>query len=572
MRNEGCSNNRGYTIEDLENILDNIPYQIWLKDSEGKHIYMNKLGAESLGLSKEDIIGKTDYEIRDHDVAEQCIETDKILLDKNQHMLYNEEHTNIDGKDIWYRVSKFKFQRCSDKKDILAGIAEEISLDKNMQLELENNILGYLEEDKSEYDSKVFLDYITGKIKEVIPYKEIEAFIYNEDEKRFSPYFSSNEENRIFEESLELYIDGEVEGKLLSDEFQKDRYDDIYDKIIKAQKNNIEDKLKIKHIKLSNKLIGLVCIFYDKNFEDTGIDEAFLEQIITKVSIILKQIKNKGEILSIREKKKSLKDIIELECIKTEFFDKISHEFRTPINVILSVVQLLLSSENEINNITNYKKYLHILKQNSYRLLRLVNNSIDITRLSNNYYDLKLQNYNIVNIVEDITMFAAKYATEANRNIIFDTDEEEVFLACDSDKIEKIILNLISNAIKFSKDNTDINVEMKTDLESEEVLISVRNYGEAIKCNNKEVVFGKCIQLDDLLVRRNEGVGMGLFLVRKFADLHNGGIYVDDMEGYTQFTVHLPIRTIDREYIYERETDENSIIEKCNMEFSDIYL
>ncbi|WP_133013706.1 sensor histidine kinase [Clostridium cuniculi] len=561
---------RKYTIEDLEEILDKLPYQIWLKDSDGKHIYINKLGAENIGLPKESIIGKTDFEIRDYDMAENCVKTDKILIDKNHH-IYNEEYTNIDGQEVCYKVSKFKLERDNNKNYILGGIAEDISLDKNIQLKLENNLLGYLDKDTIEYDSNGFLNSIIENLKKTIYCKEVEAFVYNEDEKKFTSYFSSNEKNRIFDENLEIYINEKIENKLLSNEFQKDRYDDIYDRIVKYQRYNIEDELKIKHIKLSNKLIGLVFIFYDKNNKEVCMDEAFLEQILTKIAIILKQIKNKYDILSIKEEKKKLEDIIELECIKSDFFDRISHEFRTPINIILSVIQLLLSNNNEINNKLNYKSYLPILKQNSYRLLRLVNNSIDAARLSNNFYDLKLKNYNIISVVEDITMYALRCLKETKRNIIFDTDEEEVILACDLDKIEKIILNLISNAIKFSETNTDINVNIRTDLKSEKVFISIRNYGQVIKKEDREIIFGKCTQIDDLLIRRSEGSGVGLFLVRKFAEIHNGGIYIDDLDECTQFTLYLPITCVEKEGVYERE-DDDLLIEKCNIEFSDIYL
>lgn len=561
---------RKYTIEDLEEILDKLPYQIWLKDSDGKHIYINKLGAENIGLPKESIIGKTDFEIRDYDMAENCVKTDKILIDKNHH-IYNEEYTNIDGQEVCYKVSKFKLERDNNKNYILGGIAEDISLDKNIQLKLENNLLGYLDKDTIEYDSNGFLNSIIENLKKTIYCKEVEAFVYNEDEKKFTSYFSSNEKNRIFDENLEIYINEKIENKLLSNEFQKDRYDDIYDRIVKYQRYNIEDELKIKHIKLSNKLIGLVFIFYDKNNKEVCMDEAFLEQILTKIAIILKQIKNKYDILSIKEEKKKLEDIIELECIKSDFFDRISHEFRTPINIILSVIQLLLSNNNEVNNKLNYKSYLPILKQNSYRLLRLVNNSIDAARLSNNFYDLKLKNYNIISVVEDITMYALRCLKETKRNIIFDTDEEEVILACDLDKIEKIILNLISNAIKFSETNTDINVNIRTDLKSEKVFISIRNYGQVIKKEDREIIFGKCTQIDDLLIRRSEGSGVGLFLVRKFAEIHNGGIYIDDLDECTQFTLYLPITCVEKEGVYERE-DDDLLIEKCNIEFSDIYL
>ena len=559
-----CNLQRNYTIEDLEALLDEAPYEIWLKDDNGKYIYINKLGAEKTGLSKENIIGKTDYEIRDYDIAKKCIETDRMLTDKNQY-LYNEEHGNIDGQYICYKVNKLKLKRHTDNNNILAGIAEEITLDRSIQLELENNLLGYWDKDRTAYDSSAFLETTIEKLKKTASCKGIEAFAYDEYEKKFSLYYSSSKENSRFEKNSEIYINEEIENKLCSIEFKKDRYSEIYDKIAQIQKYNNDDKLKIKHVKLSNNLVGIVCIFYDKNLEDISMDEAVLEQILTKISIILKQIKNKDEILLIKQKEKKLEDLIELECIKTDFFANISHEFRTPINVMLSTIQLL-QSNNEGRNINfNYKNYLKILKQNSYRLLRLVNNSIDTARLSNNFYDLRLENHNIISVVEDITMSAAKYVEQTKRSIVFDTDEEEVILACDLDKIERIILNLISNAIKFSEANTEINVQIKTDLKARKVFISVKNYGEVIKKNDREIVFGKCIQIDDLLVRRAEGTGMGLFLVRKFAELHKGGIYIDDIEDYTQFTFYLPIETVDGECIYNRGIDENSVIEKCNM-------
>ena len=147
---------RNYTIEDLEFILDKLPYQIWLKDNEGKHIYVNKLGAEKIGLSKEEIIGKSDYEIRNYDMAKRCVETDRRLIEKN-HDIYNKEHSRIDEQDIWHKVHKFIVNRNAAEEKVIAGIAEEITLDKNIQLKLERNLLNYLDISKKEDDSRKIL-------------------------------------------------------------------------------------------------------------------------------------------------------------------------------------------------------------------------------------------------------------------------------------------------------------------------------------------------------------------------------------------------------------------------------
>lgn len=563
-------NNREYTIEDLEEILDMLPYQIWLKDSEGRHIYTNKLFAESVGLSKEDIAGKTDYEIRDSDTAKLCIETDKRLSNKDSH-IYNEEHVNVDNDDRYFRVNKFKLLRHTDKGQIIGGIAEEISLEKNIQLELEDNLLNLLGSGKTEQESRQFLESIIKSLKKTIKCKDIEAFLYNKEEKKFSLYLSLNKENKSFEENQDIFINEEIENNLISNDFVEDRYADIYEKIIEVQKNNKEYKLKIKHVKLANELFGLVCIYYN-NDEIISIDEVFLDEVFTKIGIILKQIENKVQVLSIKEKKKELENIIELGNIKTDFFDNISHEFRTPINVILLTIQLL-SSDSEIKNlIDRHKKYLNTLKENSYRLLRLVNNNIDVAQINNNCYELKMKNQDIISMIEDITMYSVKFAEERKRNIIFDTDEEELIIACDSDKIEKIMLNLISNAIKFSNEDSDIHVDIKTNFNEKKVFISVRNYGETIGEDNKEFIFGKSTQLDNLFIRRSEGSGLGLFITKKFVEMHNGSIFVDSIENYTYFTFCIPIHTIDGQDIYIRKSDENKMIEKCNIEFSDIYI
>ena len=153
MDNKFDKSCRNYTIEDLEDILDKLPYQVWLKDKDGKHIYINKLGADKIGLSKMDIIGKSDYEIRDYDIAKKCAETDKSLIDNN-HDIYNEEHSKIDGRDIWYKVHKFILNREETKQNIICGIAEEVSLERSIELKLENNLLEYLDKSKDEEDSK----------------------------------------------------------------------------------------------------------------------------------------------------------------------------------------------------------------------------------------------------------------------------------------------------------------------------------------------------------------------------------------------------------------------------------
>jgi PAS domain S-box-containing protein len=281
----------------------------------------------------------------------------------------------------------------------------------------------------------------------------------------------------------------------------------------------------------------------------------------------------------LEEQRKNYEEAIKLEQIKGEFFSNISHEFKTPLNIILATMQLinqkiekgLIHAEKEIN----LKKYMNSIKQNSYRLLRLVNNLIDITKIDAGYYKLQLANHNIVNIVEDITISVAQYIENKGIELIFDTEIEEEVIACDPDKIERIMLNLLSNAIKYTEVNGKIEVYLW--IEEEKVFVSVTDNGEGIDGEKINLVFNRFIQVDDTLVRRYEGSGIGLSLVKSLIEMHGGSVTVTSKVGEgTKFTFYLPIRTLENQ-----EKNKNSLlnksemisskVEKCNIEFSDIY-
>ena len=555
---------RNYTIEDLEELLDKLPYQIWLKNDQKRYIYINKLGAEKLGLSKEQIIGKSDYEFREYDIAEKCNETDTEVLEKKVD-IYNEEHSKIDDYEIWHKVYKFILNRES-KREIIGGVAREISLDKNLQLEFESNLMSYsnIDEEKK-YNNKKVVHSLLKEIKNIVEYKNISIYLYDKDNEKFKFYLSENEkENKL---TSDIHINKDIENKLCSKEIIKNKYEEIYNKLekFKGEKENLE----IRHIELANKLFGLVVITYDESENCFSKEESYLNETLSKIGYIVKQIENNSEIKYITDKKRELEEFIKLEAMKVEFLSNMSHEFRTPINIILAIVQLLNLHNKPLGD-EKYKEYLNVLKQNSYRLLRLINNIMDITKVNSDSDQLNLVNCNIVSVLEEIVMSTVLYASEKKRNIIFDTDNEEIILACDEDKIERIMLNLISNAIKFSDCDTDIEVKINTNLDLNRVYISIKNYGSNIEFKDREKIFERFYRVDNSLNRKNEGCGIGLFLCRKFIEMHGGEIFLDNIDNGTQFSFYLPIN-ITEEKINNPIIQKDSLIERCNIEFSDIY-
>lgn len=260
------------------------------------------------------------------------------------------------------------------------------------------------------------------------------------------------------------------------------------------------------------------------------------------------------------------------------FFSNMSHEFKTPLNIIFSALQLIehgiKNNDIKVYNEFNLEKYITSIRQNSYRLLRLVNNILDISRFNMGYFDLNLENCNIVYLVEDIVTSIVKYIEGKNIDLIFDTEFEEIILACDSEKIERIILNLISNSIKYTiKEQTRHGkIEVDLSVRNNEVLIAVKDNGIGISKEEIELIFNKFKRVDNKLNRKTEGSGIGLSLVKALVEMHKGKIWAESEVGKgTKIVFSIPIKTVNEYSVYNNEIVKLESTEKCNLEFSDIY-
>ena len=262
---------------------------------------------------------------------------------------------------------------------------------------------------------------------------------------------------------------------------------------------------------------------------------------------------------------KAMEEAEEGNKIKSHFIANISHEVRTPVNVILSAVQLL-----EVNKTTDQNK-LAIIKNNCFRLIRLINNVIDVGKVELEGIKLKLVHINIVNFIESLVNSILPYAEHKNLSVIFDTNEEDVIMRVDANKIERTILNLLSNAIKFSNENGVVKVNLEF---TEELLrIIIEDNGIGINPEDKEKIFDKFVQVDKSITRNNEGCGIGLTIAKSFVELHKGVIKVtSEINKGTKFFIELPRVKIDKENEQFLEINETKTKEEAEIEFSDIYI
>ncbi|MCB2290796.1 PAS domain-containing protein [Clostridium sp. CS001] len=277
----------------------------------------------------------------------------------------------------------------------------------------------------------------------------------------------------------------------------------------------------------------------------------------------------------IKEELKKAKEIAEKANLnKSEFIANMSHELRTPINVTLAGVQLFeLYLKNDIYlDKEKSSKHLKAMKRNCMRLLRLVNNLIDTTKVDAGFYEPKFSEQDIVSLIKTISMSVSDYAKQKNINLSFSTDVEEMPIICDVDMIERIMLNVISNAIKFTGDSVHINIYnmMFT------VVISIKDNGIGIEEENQDIIFQRYKQVSKLFTRENEGSGIGLSLTKSLVEMHGGSINVISEYGKgSEFIIELPVKydTSEECILYNVNEDEHKdrFIGKMNVEFSDIY-
>lgn len=258
------------------------------------------------------------------------------------------------------------------------------------------------------------------------------------------------------------------------------------------------------------------------------------------------------------------------EEIKNEILTNISHEFKTPVNVIYSAVQTqdLLKKTGSKNEIT---KYNNVIKQNCNRLIRLINNFIDTTRFDKENVKAEFVCENIVEITEYLTMSVVPFANSKRLSLIFDTSDEELYSMIDKELYDRLILNLLSNAIKYSRKNGHIKVEIK-DIDKY-VQISVEDDGIGIDKYHLKDIFNRFERVDKSYSRNTEGCGLGLNIVKKIVDMHKGTIDIKSIkEKGTKVFVNIP-KCMEKitDQMCHRFEDNTYVKYEVEVEMSDIY-
>lgn len=361
--------------------------------------------------------------------------------------------------------------------------------------------------------------------------------------------FVNNKVLKLFKlDSEENIINKNISDLIYKEDREK------YDKTIKSIDKN-EKKESVIHTRFSYNNVMFEA--QEIRFYETVHQKTFQVSIIDSIEDKIKLEDAKREL--------QLRDV--MEKTRDEVLSNISHEFKTPVNVIYSTVQIqdLNLQKGDYDKILEFNK---LIKQNCNRLIRLINNFIDSTKLENNKVEIHKKRVNIVSITEDIAMSVINFAKRQKIDVVFDAEQEELYCDIDIDQMERIMLNILSNAIKYNNPNGNIDVIVKD--RKEKVYIDVIDSGIGIPKDRINTIFDRFERMENKNAVIKEGSGIGLSIVKKLVDALDGEINIES-EVDKGTTVRLIFKKSKNQNGIEEVYDiSQHLEEKVNLEMSDI--
>lgn len=271
--------------------------------------------------------------------------------------------------------------------------------------------------------------------------------------------------------------------------------------------------------------------------------------------------KLKAELQYEQEEAKRIK---ELDSIKTQLYTNITHEFRTPLTVILGMARQVTANPNE-----HFNNGMDMIVRNGENLLNLVNELLDLSKLESGKMTLQLTDGDLISFLRYIVESFQSLAASQNKQFHFLSDVDELNVSFDGEKIRQIITNLLSNALKFTPEKGNVYVSLMqetiTDDDKAQLVIKVKDTGIGIPENQIPYIFDRFYQLDNSATRKAEGTGIGLALTKELVKLLGGSIAVKSppvgANKGTEFTVSLPFTLAQRSDIYSLPVNPSGITE-----------
>ncbi|MFA9391697.1 MAG: PAS domain S-box protein [Prolixibacteraceae bacterium] len=482
----------------LRTLIDNIPDAIYIKDIDGKKILANKADLINIGAEKEeDVIGKTDFDVFPKKIARQFWESDLQVMKKGEIMINHEEELINEKKQAkWLTTSKIPYRNSEGQIIGLIGIGHDITQRKKDEEE-KLKLLTIL----TQSPVSIVITNTDGEIEYVNPkFTEISGYSLSE----------------VLGQNPRILKSGEQPVE-------------FYKKMWAAISTGNEFKGEFHNKKKNGELYW---------------ENAIIAPIANKRGVIINYVAVKEDITG---KKELMEELIyaknkaeESDRLKTSFLANMSHEIRTPLNSILGFTSILTESDELSNDVQ--EKYHTIIKKSSDSLLQIINDIIDISSLETGQLTIKRSNIQLNELLDLLYMeFSKRLLTlrlpDLQLRILDHPASLTIFT--DKNRLNQILINLLSNSLKFTqKGYIEFGIEKYDD---QSIYFKVEDTGIGIPDELQDAVFERFRQVDSKTERQFGGNGLGLSIVRNLIELMGGAISLESKEGKGSiFRFHLP--------------------------------
>ncbi|WP_090041798.1 PAS domain-containing sensor histidine kinase [Clostridium frigidicarnis] len=519
----------------LTHVIKNISEGLWVLDSNCNVIFHNKAFYE--------IMGVTPMEVRNLNRFYE----DYVLRDKYGENVTIEQYLNIYVKK-YVQLKNYVFERINK----MTGEVKYVEINSTPVFDWDRNMIytittikdiTYMKLHEKELEDKTrFVKNVINTLDipvAVMEYPSLNIILYN---RTFEKVVSLMERDTPLKVSIKNASILDLIG-----EHEKDDVIEIINKCIKYEKEYIVNTYKARYADGDERIYKIKFRPYLSVSDE-----------VTRVHL---------HALDITEEVRHNEELERVNLLKDEFFTLTSHELRTPLNIISSSLQLANSIyAKEIT--PNMAKIISRISQNCGRLLKLINNILDLSKAEAGFITLNNSKFELISTTEEIVTLTNSYATAKGLNLIFDTNEEEIFVCLDKDKYEKILLNLLSNAVKFTPEGKNIFVDLH--INENIISLTVRDEGIGIPKEKINYIFDKFAQINSSLSRRAEGTGLGLSLVKSLVDLMGGTISVNSKENKgSEFVIEFKTEDTITDCI-ESDDSLTGVKDKIKIEFSDL--
>lgn len=503
-------------FELFNSIFEHAENGISIINFDGNFVKLNKIYAQMFGYEKEELLGKH-YSIL---IAEDS----KSIVDKNHFQTFNDSNILKAEEKVKHKNGTFFYiqttnLRVNDEQGNKLRISTAINISNRLRNELVQSVLLKISNlTNITTANKKLYSSIHKAICQLIPIKNFAICIKNKLSNTLEfPYivnqlsidekaFLSKEYNYIIRKGSSVIIDQDTIDKLIEDN------------------QLLPYKIKPKSILgipliVQNEMLGSL-IFKDYfGNQYTSKDSEILELVAAQISRIIERKNYEEELVYLRNKAETAVKL------KSEFLAQISHEIRTPLNSILSFSSLI---KDELNGTLTeeLEQSFKYIERGGSRLTRTIDLILNVSKMQNQKYKIELEEFDLYKeILFPILKELRVKAADQNIELIIEKPENVLRFVCDHYSVTQLFINLIENAIKYTKEGT-ITVKSLIN-EFGKIQIDIHDTGIGISVEYLPKLFEPFSQEEQGYTRSYEGIGLGLSLVKRYADLNNAELKVD---------------------------------------------